>query len=99
MKERLRREPARDFRIRFRARLQIKLGVTLGTLADRALVGQDRLGDSLRSQALRRGCDPLVADLGKHDPQATPADCIQTAFQCLHHLSLQSSHPRLASLP
>jgi hypothetical protein len=86
VKQRLCGEAACDRRIRVRTPLHIQIGVGGQPRARGRIVDEDRLGQPLIAQPLRRGDDALVRRLGKDDAQAASADLVATAVEDVDQL-------------
>ena len=86
MKQRLCGEPACDRRISVGTPLHIQIGVGGQARARAGIVDEDRLGQPVIAQPLRRGDDALVRRLGEDDAQAASADLVATAVEDVDQL-------------
>ena len=85
VKQRLCGESKRDFRVRLRSALKIECGVSVQAAARPGILEHDRFGETLITQVLRCGDDPLVRAFRKHDPHAAAADLRNAGFENVVH--------------
>ena len=86
------REAARDLRVRVRASFEIGRGVGVEPIARLRVREQDRRGEVLLAQLLRRRGDSLVVMLGEHDAKAAAANLRKAGFEDVHARRSDSAH-------